>query len=269
MNAGLQLRKNALFDTRDGMSVVIAMDHAAIAGPIHGLENPERIVRSCVQQRVDGILTTKGFVDSSLAAWDRQTALVLRLTGGFTVLGGKFEEEMIVEPETALAYGASCAAITVKFGHEREGQFIKQASLAIDRCHTLGLPVMLEAMARGMVDGKKIAMDDPEAIRMIARMGAEIGADLIKTYYTGSVTSFARVVEGCPVPVVILGGAKVDSTRQVFQDIHDSLQAGGRGVALGRNVWEHGDVDLMLQAVNGLVHGLWSVQQACDTVGLS
>ncbi len=132
----------------------------------------------------------------------------------------------------------------------------------------LGLPVMLEAMAKGTVKGEKLASNDPEGIRMAARMAAELGADVVKTYYTGSVDSFAKVVEGCPVPIVILGGAKTDSIRQVFQDIHDSLVAGGRGIAVGRNIWEHGNVDRMLQAVNGLVHGHWSVEQACDTVGL-
>jgi DhnA family fructose-bisphosphate aldolase class Ia len=191
---------------------------------------------------------------------------VLRLTGGFTVLGGKFEEELVVEPEVALAYGASCAAITVKFGHEYEGKFIKQASLAIDRCHALGLPVMVEAMAKGTLQGEKFSSNDTQAITKVARMASEIGADMVKTYYTGSKESFARVVNGCPVPILILGGAKTDSVRHVFQDIYDSLEAGGKGIALGRNVWEHGNIDAMLDAVNGLVHGHWSVEKACDTV---
>jgi DhnA family fructose-bisphosphate aldolase class Ia len=67
---------------------------------------------------------------------------------------------------------------------------------------------------------------------------------------------------------VILGGAKTDSIRQVFQDIYDSLEAGGRGIAVGRNIWEHGNVQKMPQAANGLVHGRWSVEKACDTVGI-
>jgi fructose-bisphosphate aldolase, class I len=268
MISGLTLRNNAIFNKQDGKSVIIAMDHAAIAGPIQGIVKPQEIVRSCVEAQVDGILTNKGFVDASRDEWDRCTSLVLRLTGGFTVLAGGFEEEMIIDPETAVAYGASCAAITVKFGHVREGHFIKQASLAIDQCHRLGLPVMLEAMAKGTKKGEKFAANDPDAIRMVARMGAEIGADLVKTYYTGSAESFAKVVEGCPVPIVILGGAKTDSIRGVFQDIYDSLLAGGKGIAVGRNIWEHGNVAKMLQAVNGLVHGGWSVDEACDTVGL-
>ena len=268
MHTGISLRTHALFNKKDGRSVTIAMDHGAIAGPLYGIENPTKIVQACVDAQVDGILTTKGFVDASLDAWDRSTALVLRLTGGFTVLGGRFEEELIVEPETALAYGASYAAITVKFGHEKEGRFIKQASLAIDRCHALGLPVMLEVMAKGTLQGEKFAAHDGEAVKMAARMGAELGADVIKTYYTGSIESFAKVVASCPVPIVILGGAKTNSIKDVFQDIYDSLEAGGRGIAVGRNIWEHGKVEKMLQAVNGLVHCGWSVERACDTVSL-
>ncbi|MGB4405553.1 MAG: hypothetical protein WBI82_01675 [Sphaerochaeta sp.] len=266
MLSGLTLRKQAIFNKQDGRTVIIALDHGSIAGPMPGITNPSSIVKACVDAKVDGILTTKGIVDASLGEWDRQTSLVLRLTGGFTTLGGRFEEEMIVEPETAIAYGSSCAAITVKFGHEREGYFIRQASLAIDRCHRLGLPVMLEALAKGTIGGKEFAPHESEAIRMVARMGAEIGADLIKTYYTGSVESFARVVEGCPVPIVILGGSKNDSVRVVFQAIYDSLQAGGSGIAMGRNIWSFGNVEAMINAVNGLVHGHWGVDKALAKV---
>jgi class I fructose-bisphosphate aldolase len=121
-------------------------------------------------------------------------------------------------------------------------------------------------MAKGTIGGKEFAPHDPEAIRMVARMGSEIGADLIKTYYTGSVESFARVVEGCPVPIVILGGSKTDSVRDVFQTIHDSLHAGGSGIAMGRNIWSFRKVEAILEAINGLVHGHWGVDKALAKV---
>ena len=268
MNSGVELRRHAIFRKDDGRSVVIAMDHAAIAGPIEGIRNPSAIVGSCVAQKVDAILTTKGMVSTSLPEWDRTTSLILRLTGGFTILGGKFEEELVVEPETAISYGAAAAALTVKFGHELEGKFIKQASLAIDRCHTLGLPVMIEAMVHGSLRGNPASVTNPETVGMVARMGAELGADIIKTHYTGDPSSFAKVVEGCPVPILILGGSKTDSVRNIFQEIYDSLESGGKGVAMGRNIWEHEHVELMLKAVHGLVHDHWSVNEACDTVGI-
>lgn len=266
MDTGLALRKNQLLNKKDGRAVIIAMDHGSISGPMEGIEKPAAIIAACVQGRVDGILTTKGFVDASQDQWDRCTGLVLRLSGGFTLLGGGFEEEIIVEPLTAITYGAACAAITVKFGHQREGAFIRQASLAADACHQLGLPVMIEAMAKGSLNGKPVPSNDPQGIRMAARMAAEIGADLVKTYYTGTPETFAQVIAGCPVPVVILGGAKGDSPADLFQDIRDSLDAGGAGIAVGRNIWGFQNLPGMLQAVNGLVHENWSVNAALEVL---
>ncbi|MDR2747616.1 MAG: hypothetical protein LBB77_09250 [Treponema sp.] len=267
METGIILRKNQFFDTKDGRSVVVALDHGGIAGPVEGIEKPAQVIRACVAGGADGILTTKGFADASRGEWNRSTGLILRVTGGFTVLGGGFEEEMIMEPEAALAYGASCAAITVKFGHEREGAFIKQASLAIDAFHRLGVPVMIEAMAKGTINNTKFPAADPEGIRMAARMAAEIGADLVKTYYTGSPESFARVISACPVPVLILGGAKTDSPVGVFQDIADSLASGGAGIAMGRNIWGFPKLAAMLDAVRGIVHSGWTVKQAMERIG--
>jgi DhnA family fructose-bisphosphate aldolase class Ia len=262
MQSGMELRKNAIFSKHDGNSVVIAMDHGSIAGPVEGLVSPSDVVKTCVKAKVDGILATKGFLEASLGEWDRSTSLVLRLTGGFTVLGGGFEEEMIVEPQTALACGASCAAITIKFGHEREGKFIRQASLAIDECHKLGLMVMVEALAYGKIEGKSFPSNDPEAIKMVARMAAELGADCVKTHYTGSKESFASVIAGCPVPILILGGGNGRSLQLVFQDIFDSLLVGGKGIAMGRNIWQQKNLQKMLACTNGLVHENWSVEEA-------
>ena len=267
METGIVLRKNQFFDARDKRSVIIALDHGGIAGPVEGIEDPARVIRACVAGAADGILTTKGFADAARGEWNRSTGLILRVTGGFTVLGGGFEEEIIMEAESALAYGASCAAITVKFGHEREGSFIKQASLAIDAFHRLGVPVMIEAMARGTINKNKFPANDPEGIRMAARMAAELGADLVKTYYTGSPESFSRVTSACPVPVLILGGAKTDSPVGVFQDIADSLESGGAGIAMGRNIWGFPDLGAMLEAVRGLVHSGWTVKQAMERIG--
>jgi DhnA family fructose-bisphosphate aldolase class Ia len=266
METGIVLRKNQFFDTRDNRSVIIALDHGGIAGPVEGIEDPAPVIRACVAGGVDGILTTKGFADASRGEWNRSTGLILRVTGGFTVLGGGFEEEMIMEPESVLAYGASCAAITVKFGHEREGAFIRQASLAIDAFHRLGVPVMIEAMAKGTINKEKFPANDPEGIRMAARMAAEIGAELVKTYYTGSPESFARVTSACPVPVVILGGAKTDSPEGVFQDIAGSLASGGAGIAMGRNIWGFPNLAAMLEAVKGMVHSSWTVKQALERI---
>jgi len=153
--------------------------------------------------------------------------------------------------------------VTVKFGHEREGEFTRQASHVADVCERWGLPLMIEAMAKG----KDMKAADPKGIKLAARAAQEIGADLIKTYYTGDPDSFADVVEGCPIPVVILGGEKSDSTEALFRDVYQSLQAGGKGIAIGRNIWQHKNVLAMIEAMAGLVHENWTVAQALSHLG--
>ncbi len=260
---GKEIRMNRILDKKDGRTVVVAIDHGGIAGPVKGIERPATVIRDCVAAKADAILATRGIVRASLGEWDRGTSIILRLTGGFTVLGGGFEEELICTPDTAATYGADCVAMTVKFGHKREGDFTRQASLAIGECERLGMPVMIEAMAKA--EGKK--SNDPESIKLAARAAQEIGADIVKTYYTGDPDSFRAVVEGCPVPIVILGGEKNDSLRSLFEDVYWSIQAGGAGIAIGRNIWGQDRTLAMIEAMNGLVHSAWTVDQALAHAG--
>ena len=263
MNIGKSVRLASVFRRGTGRTVIVAVDHGGIAGPMPGIEKPAEVIKACREGGADAILATRGVVSAAEGEWDRSLAIILRLTGGFTVLGGRFEEELISSPEAALALGAAAAAVTVKFGHEREGEFTRQASLVADSCERWGLPLMIEAMAKG----KDMKSGDPKGILLAARAAQEIGADFVKTYYTGDPESFHRVVEGCPVPVVILGGEKAETVEQVFSVVHASVQAGGRGIAIGRNIWEHGKTRLMVEAMVGLVHEGWTVKQALAHAG--
>jgi DhnA family fructose-bisphosphate aldolase class Ia len=263
MSIGKSIRMDSIFRKSTGKTVMVALDHGGIAGPIQGIEKPADVVRASREGGADCILATRGVVSASRGEWDRTMSVVLRLTGGFTVLGGKFEEELISSVETALMYGAAGAAVTVKFGHEREGEFARQASLVADSCERWGMPLMIEAMAKG----KDMKSADPKGILLASRAAQEIGADIVKTYYTGDQESFRQVVEGCPVPVVILGGAKMETVEQVFSDVHASLQAGGKGIAIGRNIWQHGNTRRMVEAMVGMVHEDWTVAQALAHAG--
>jgi DhnA family fructose-bisphosphate aldolase class Ia len=258
MNPGKHIRMKSIFRPDDGRSVIVAIDHGGIAGPVPGIVKPAPLMRSCVLGGADAVLTTRGFLKASIEEWSPSMALILRLTGGFTVLGGRFEEEQISSPETALRYGAAAAAVTVKFGHPREGEFIRQASLVADACEQWNLPLMIEAMAKG----KDLKSTDPEGVKLAARAAQEIGADIVKSYYTGDAESFRSVVEGCPAPVVILGGEKTENLSQLFTEVYDSLQAGGAGIAIGRNIWQHANPQAVVEAMVGLVHDGWTVKQA-------
>jgi len=103
-------------------------------------------------------------------------------------------------------------------------------------------------------------------VKLASRAAQEIGADIVKAYYTGDADTFREVIEGCPVPVVILGGKKTESLKDVFQDVYDSLQAGAAGIAIGQNIWQHGDTQAVVEAMVNLVHGGWSVKQAFNYI---
>ena len=258
MNIGKTIRLNSIFRKDTGKTVIVAIDHGGIAGPMKGINEPGKLIEDCVLGGADGVMVTRGYVRAAEGSFDRRLGIIMRLTGGFTVLGGGFEEEMISSPETALRYGSAGAAVTVKFGHPREGFFTRQASIAADSCEEWGLPLMIEAMAKG----KDLKSTDPDGIKLASRAAAEIGADIVKTYYTGDPDSFAQVVEGCMVPVVILGGAKTDSIEAVFNDVYYSIQAGGSGIALGRNIWQHENTRAMIEAMSGIIHEGWTTKQA-------
>lgn len=242
----------------DGKAVVIAFDHGRIAGPAQGIGSPGKAVREAIAGGADAALVTRGFLSASLGEWNRSLGVVLRMTGGFTTLGGGFEEEVICQPADALRCGADCAAYTVKFGHPLEGRFIRQAALAAAECGAAGIPVMVEAMP--FRDGMQAR--DAEAIALAARAAQEIGADIVKTSYTGDPVSFRDVVEGCPAPVLILGGEKTGDLEGLFSAVYWSVQAGGAGIAMGRNIWSGGDSRRIVEAMAGIVHEGWTIGQA-------
>jgi DhnA family fructose-bisphosphate aldolase class Ia len=258
MNTGKKIRMGSIFRKTTGSTVIIAADHGGIAGPLQGIDDPKKLLGDCVQGGADGVLTTRGFARAAGDEWEKSTSLILRLSGGFTVLGGKFEEEIISSVETALLYGACAAAVTVKFGHEREGEFIRRASLLADECERWGMPIMIEAKAVS----KNHETNDVAAIKLAARAAAEIGADIVKTSYTGDPDSFGEVVEGCPVPIVILGGDKKDDWKTSFTDVFDAMQAGAKGIAMGRNIWQQKNVCTIIEAMTGIVHEKWPLPRA-------
>jgi len=259
MRIGKALRLKRIF-AEDGKSLIVAMDHAAIIGPKGALARPYKMVEKVIAGKPDAILTTKGMLRATHTVQDPDVAVILRISGGFTMLGDytDFQDRIISSVEQAIKYGADGVAITVKYGHRNEGEFIEKASFIADSCNDWGMPLMVEVWPAGPNVEKP---SDLKAVKLGARAAAEIGADIIKTYYTGSQESFAEVSGGCPIPVVILGGEK-GSTEDLFKVIKASLAGGSAGVAMGRNVWGHENPKRMVQAINGLIHDDWSVEEA-------
>jgi len=124
-----------------------------------------------------------------------------------------------------------------------------------------GVPVLAMVYARG----PKVKNEyDPEVVAHCARVGLELGADVVKVPYTGDVETFAKVCDACCVPVVIAGGPKLSDVRDLVTMAHDSVQAGGSGLSIGRNIFQYVQPSRLVQALHGVVHLNWEIEQAME-----
>ncbi|MFH1033512.1 MAG: hypothetical protein V1806_03315 [Pseudomonadota bacterium] len=239
---------------QDGRALVLAMDHGVIAGPLPGLESPRAALERASRGGVDAVLLNAGALRAGWPGLERRVGVILRLTGGFTLLSDPagFEEHMLAGAEDALFLGAEAAAVTVKFGHAREGDFMEQAARAANACARWGLPLMVEVMVRGERAEK---MGQAEALILACRAAAELGADLIKVAYPGSPGAMERLVAGCPAPVLVLGGEKEPDPGAVVLMVAQALKGGAAGVCMGRNLFGHAKPVEMTALLRELIHG--------------
>lgn len=220
----------------DGKILMVAMDHAAIGGPMGFLERPREALEATAKGSPDSLLLTRGMLSHGWQAIPSHVGLVMRISGGFTVLEGaqEFRDRVISTVEDSLRWGVDGVAVTVKFGHELEGEFIQAVSAVADACDRWEVPLLIEAMV-GLKGSSGLAED--EALAVAARSAAELGADLVKIKYPSKGGNLAAVTRGCPVPVLVLGGEKA-ADREVLEMVGRAMADGAAGVAMGRNVWQ-------------------------------
>ena len=251
------LRLHRIFGT-DGRTVIVAMDHASYFGPIPGIDSPGRTLRAVVEAGADAVLTTAG-IAARFGDCLGRAGLILRVDGGSTNRApqpGPLRQ--IVSIERALRLGADALVCMGMIGHEEETSSLHVLTSLVDQCSSLGMPVMAEMLVKREAGAHPSAED----IAFAARIGAELGASLIKTPYVPPAEEYRVVTETCYVPVVVLGGARADNERSVLTRVDDALRAGAAGVAMGRNVWQHTDPGGMTRALVALVHGRATVDEA-------
>jgi DhnA family fructose-bisphosphate aldolase class Ia len=242
----------------DGRTVIVAMDHSAFFGPMAGLEQPAGVVRQVVAAGADAILTTPG-IAAHLGNHLGRAGLILRADGGSTTRDPQPAGlRQIVSAERALSLGADALACMGMIGFADESASLQVLTALADDCNRWGLLLLAEMLVRGR-EGAETTVED---VAFAARVGADLGADLIKTTYLGPPTAFQAAVASCYVPLVVLGGEKAAGERALFEAVAGALEAGAAGVAIGRNVWQHPDPAAMTRALVALVHGQTTVDRA-------
>ena len=231
---------------KDGRTVIVPMDHG-ISKPISGLEELERILRD-VDGIVDAVVLHKGIAKNVKYVEEMESALIIHLSAS-TCLTEPNEKVLVTSVEKAIKLGADAVSIHVNIGSKTEKEQLRDLGMISEICDDWNMPLLAMVYARG----EGLNERDPELVKHCVRVAYELGADIVKTAYTGSVESFAEVVEFAEIPIVIAGGSKKDEL-ELLKEVVDAISAGASGVAIGRNVFQHRDPKAMAEALRRIVH---------------
>ena len=260
MNEGKTRRLRRIMQ-QDNRTIIVPMDHGVTVGPIQGITNMQNITDQLVKGGVDAILVHKGIAKRV----NTENAGLIVMLSGMTNLSPNVNAKVqVCSVQEAIRIGADAVSVHVNVGAQDEDKMLQNLGKVAEECETFGLPLLAMMYPRGPKIPNEHA---PEVVAHAARIGAELGADIIKTNYTGNIETFKAVVEGCPVPVVIAGGPKCKSLKEVLQTTSDALKAGSAGLSIGRNVFQCDSPTQITKALSAIVHKGASVEQALKILG--
>ncbi|UCG57425.1 MAG: class I fructose-bisphosphate aldolase family protein [Phycisphaerales bacterium] len=260
---GKKIRLERIIDRNSGKTVIIPMDHGVTVGPIEGLADMRTTISKVVQGGANAILMHKGIVRAGHRGAGKDVGLIIHLSGGTSLSPDPNAKELVCTVEEAIKLGADAVSVHINLGAETDKEMLWQLGQISERCSVWQMPLIAMMYTRG----PKIKDEfDVANVKHAARVGAELGADIVKVVYTGTVESFTEVVQGCPVPVVIAGGPKMDSDEDIFKMVEGALAAGAAGLSIGRNAFQHERPDKIIAALSKMVHENASVQEAVKTL---
>lgn len=249
---GKRIRLERIIDRKSRKTVIVPMDHGVAVGPIPGLENMTKTVSEVAEGGANAIVLHKGIVKYGHRGYGPDIGLIIHLFGGTSLGPDPNNKVQVTSVKEAVRLGADAVSVHVNVGAESESLMIEKFGRISEECDEYGMPLLAMMYPRG----RKIESEhDVKYIKHAARLGAELGADIVKTNYTGSKETFREVVEGCPVPIVIAGGPKIDSDEALFRMIRDAIDCGAMGVAIGRNIFQAKNRVEITKKICSLVHG--------------
>ena len=237
----------------DGHCLFLPVDHGYFQGPTRKLEEPRKTLEPLLPY-ADAVFITRGVLRSSVDP-DKAKPIILRVSGGTSMVGKDLANEGITTSmEEAIRLNVSAVGLSIFVGSDYEHQSLLNLTKLVNEGERYGIPVMAVTAV-----GRELERRDARYLALCCRIAAELGASVEKTYWG---EGFEKVVEGCPVPVVMAGGPQVDTELQVFEFVHDGLQKGAIGVNLGRNIWQNDYPVAMIKAIRALIHENATPKQA-------
>ncbi len=229
----------------DGHCMFLPIDHGYFQGPTSRLEKPGETIRPLVPY-ADGLFVTRGVLRACVPP-DNSPPVILRVSGGTSVVGKDLAHESLTTSiQEAIRLNVAAVGMSIFIGSDYEYDSLVNLGKLVDECETNGIPVMAVTAV-----GRELEKRDARYLGLCCRIAAEFGAKVVKTYWC---EEFDKVVEGCPVPIVMAGGPKCETEQEVFEFVHDGMQKGAIGLNLGRNVWQHPHPVPVMKGLRAIVH---------------
>jgi putative autoinducer-2 (AI-2) aldolase len=245
-------RMSKIIRPKDGRCVMLAVDHGYFLGPTERLEIPSKTIRPLLPY-ADSLMITRGVLRTSVNP-STDVPIVLRVSGGSSVIGEDLSNETVTASiDDAIRLNATCLALSIFVGSKYEHQTLSSLAKLVDEGEKYGIPILAVTAV-----GKEMARD-ARYLGLACRIAAEFGAHVVKTYYC---ENFEKVVEGCPVPVIIAGGKKLSKEVEALELAHNAVEQGASGVDMGRNIWQSDCPVAMIKAVRAIVHNDSDVNEA-------
>ena len=245
-------RMSKIIRPKDGRCVMLAVDHGYFLGPTERLEIPSKTIRPLLPY-ADSLMITRGVLRTSVNP-STDVPIVLRVSGGSSVIGEDLSNETVTASiDDAIRLNATCLALSIFVGSKYEHQTLSSLAKLVDEGEKYGIPILaVTAVGKEMVR-------DARYLGLACRIAAEFGAHIVKTYFC---ENFEKVVEGCPVPVIIAGGKKLSKEVDALELAHNAVEQGASGVDMGRNIWQSDCPVAMIKAVRAIVHNDSDVNEA-------
>jgi 2-amino-4,5-dihydroxy-6-oxo-7-(phosphooxy)heptanoate synthase len=249
---GKTIKLNRLFRRGDGRLFILPLDHSVSDGPIAPVVELDRLVGAAAAGGVDAVVLHKGRVRSVAPGRWRHLALIVHLSASTRHAADPNAKVLVASVEDAAAVGADAVSVHVNVGCETESEQLADLGAVATAANRWHIPLLAMMYPRGP---RVKNPADPALVAHVANLAADLGADLVKTVYTGSVETMRDVVRTCPIPVLAAGGPRFGSVDDVLAYVREVLDAGVRGVAIGRNVFMAPDPELVIRLAAAVVHG--------------
>lgn len=253
MDWGMSNRLNQLIQA-DGRCFFLPIDHGYFQGPTHCLEKPGETIKPLLPYS-DALFVTRGVLRACVDSLNSKP-IILRVSGCTSVVGKDLaNESLTTSMEEIIRCNASAVGVSVFIGSDYEKESLENLSTIVNECEDFGIPVMAVTAV-----GKELEKRTARYLGLCCRIAAELGARVVKTYWCDK--DFDKVINGCPVPVVMAGGPKCETELEVMEFVHNGIQNGAIGINLGRNVWQSPNPIPMARSLQAIIHENATVKEA-------